>query len=169
MKTNKPLEDPEVHEGPFSRDKTAHPRRGHPATRDSSMPRSNYPGRESQDNVRKWVVPSHLESSSLPHPRQKPQSDPAVTFCGFWGAASSLAVSETISGLKKVSQNNSFCCRLAWLQLHPCATVQTQGFPLGLWEYFAEWDWWVVRKSTQILWFLLNRLFSLTALKYCLQ
>lgn len=48
MKTNKPLEDSEVHEGPFSRDKAAHPRRGHPITRDSSMPGNTYVGRERQ-------------------------------------------------------------------------------------------------------------------------
>lgn len=48
MKTNKPLEDSEVHEGPFSRDKAAHPRRGHPITGDSSMPGSTYVGRERQ-------------------------------------------------------------------------------------------------------------------------
>lgn len=67
MKTNKPLEDPEAHEGPFSRDKTAYPRRGHPTTRDSSMPRNTYAGRESQDKVGKCVAPSHSKTSSPPH------------------------------------------------------------------------------------------------------
>lgn len=64
MKTKKPLDDPEVHEGPFSRDKAAHPRRDHPTARDSSVPRNTYAGRESQDNAGKCVAPSH--SDQLP-------------------------------------------------------------------------------------------------------
>lgn len=69
-----------------------------------------------KDKAGKRTAASHSETSSPPHPRHKPQSDPPVTFCGFWGAASSLAVSETASSPNKVSQSNSLCCRLAWLR-----------------------------------------------------
>lgn len=82
MKTSKPLEDSEVHEGPFSRD-PKQPTQGEVTPLPETHPCQGTPMWVGKDKAGKRNAASHSETGSPPHPRRKPQSDPPVTFCGF--------------------------------------------------------------------------------------